>query len=50
MSARLPEGTPLRYLSVSMPCASGENTIEPMPSESSVSRSLSSSIQRLSIE
>jgi len=48
--ARLPSGMPPRYLSVSLPCASGENTIEPMPSPSSVSSRPSSSTQRLSIE
>ncbi len=40
---------PSRYLSVSMPCASGENPMQPTPSSPSVSSS-SGSIQRLSSE
>ncbi len=48
-AARLSSGIPSRYLSVSMPCASGEKTMQPMPSRSSTS-SRSSSIQRFSSE
>ena len=40
---------PDRYLSVNRPCASGVNTMEPMPSLPSTS-SRSSSIHRLSSE
>ena len=47
--AREPSGMPSRYLSVSMPCASGEKTMQPTPSSPSASSS-SGSIQRLSIE
>ena len=43
--ARDPFGMPSRYLSVSIPCASGEKTMDPIPSSPSVSSS-SSSIQR----
>jgi hypothetical protein len=48
-AARESCGTPCRYLSVSIPCASGEKTMQPTPSSSSASSS-SASIQRLSIE
>jgi hypothetical protein len=47
--AREPPGIPFRYLSVSMPWASGENAMQPTPSSPSASRR-SGSIQRLSIE
>ena len=47
--AREPSGIPWRYLSVSIPWASGEKPMQPAPSSSSVSSS-SGSIQRLSIE
>ena len=40
---------PFRYLSVSIPCASGEKPMQPTPSSPSVSSS-SGSIQRLSSE
>ena len=51
VQARLSSGTSLpRYLLVSRPCASGENTIEPIPRSPSVSINPSSSIQRLSME
>jgi hypothetical protein len=49
LAARVPSGTPPRYLSVSRPWASGEKTIDPTPS-SSIASSRSGSIQRLSIE
>src|ERR1700678_2257699 len=42
-------GTPLRYLSVRRPCASGEKEMHPTPSSSRVSRR-PSAIQRLSME
>ena len=48
-AAREPAGIPSRYLLVSMPCASGENAMQPTPVSPSAS-SRSSSIQRLSIE
>ena len=48
-AARLSSGMPFRYLSVSMPWASGENAIQPTPSSPRTS-SRSSSIQRLSNE
>ena len=47
--ARDPAGIPFRYLSVSIPCASGEKPMQPTPSSPSVSSS-SGSIQRFSIE
>ena len=47
--AREPSGIPSRYLLVSIPCASGENAMQPTPVSPSTS-SRSSSIQRLSIE
>ena len=47
--ARESAGTPSRYRSVSMPCASGENAMQPTPSSPRVSSS-PSSIQRFSIE
>ena len=47
--AREPSGIPSRYLSVSMPCARGENVMQPTPSSPSVSSS-PCSIQRFSIE
>src|SRR6476661_4011174 len=47
--AREPSGTPFRYLSVSMPCASGLKAMQPTPSSPTTS-SRSSSTQRLSIE
>src|SRR5690606_40925322 len=40
----------LRYLVVNIPCAKGENTIEPTPFSSRASSNPSRSIQRLSIE
>ena len=40
---------PSRYFVVSMPCASGEKTMQPIPSSPSTSSS-SGSIQRLSSE
>jgi hypothetical protein len=48
--AREPSGTPCRYLSVSMPWASGEKAMQPAPAPARVSSSPSRSIQRLSIE
>src|SRR6478752_4162920 len=48
-AARDPAGMPLRYLLVSMPCASGEKAMRPRPVSPTAS-SRSSSIQRLSIE
>ena len=48
-AARDPGGIPSRYLSVSIPCASGENPMQPTPSSPSAS-SRSGSIQRLSSE
>ena len=48
--AREPSGTPSRYLSVSIPCASGENAMQPAPTSVSVSSRPSVSTQRLSIE
>ena len=48
--AREPSGMPSRYLPVSIPCASGENAMQPAPTSASVSSSPSSSVQRLSIE
>ena len=47
--ARDPAGIPSRYLSVSMPCASGEKVMQPAPTSSRVS-SRPPSIQRLSSE
>jgi hypothetical protein len=46
---REPSGMPSRYLSVSIPWARGEKTMQPSPSSASVSSS-SASIQRFSIE
>ena len=48
-AARDPSGIPFRYLSVSMPWARGENTMQPTPSSPSTS-SRPSSIQRFSSE
>ena len=48
--AREPSGTPSRYLSVSIPWASGENAMQPAPTSVSVSSRPSVSTQRLSIE
>ena len=48
-AARDASGTPSRYLSVSIPCAIGEKTMQPTPSSPSASSS-SGSIQRFSIE
>ena len=47
--ARLSSGMPFRYLSVSMPCASGVKAIDPTPSSASVSFSPSRSTQRFSM-
>ena len=49
MLAREPAGMPFRYLPVSTPWASGENTMQPTPSRPSTSSS-PPSIQRFSIE
>src|SRR5437899_80496 len=46
--AREPAGTPARYRSVSSPCASGEKTMQPIPSSPRTSRR-SGSIHRFSI-
>ena len=48
-AARDESGTPLRYLDVSSPCASGEKAMHPIPSCSNTSNS-PFSIQRLSSE
>ena len=48
-AAREPAGIPSRYLSVSIPCASGEKPMQPTPSSPSVSSS-SGSIHRFSSE
>ena len=48
-AARELAGIPLRYLSVSIPWASGENAMQPTPSSPSASSS-SCSIQRLRSE
>src|SRR5438876_333755 len=48
-AARESDGIPFRYLSVSIPCARGEKTMQPTPSSPSAS-SRPGSIQRLSSE